>query len=410
MNKWGQWVYKSIKSALKLGVYFFMKTLSYIFPLRSRVVFSGLNGKIYNDNSRFISERLLFLYPKIKQLWIVDQPRVFKTKDSRITFIKRNSLKSFYYLATSMIWVDCSSKMNRLYKRESQVYINTWHGDRGIKKVVYDDEHFLNSIKKTKRPVFEEHACDVMIAGSKYGIKRFRQAFRYQGAILNIGSPRNDILLNHTQVDIDKVKNRLGISKRMKVLLYAPTFRRNYNFMSEKNDLDFNKMIEVLENTTGQEWVIMFRHHFANIIQQYTEDKVLDVTHYPEMNELLLITDVLISDYSSSVGDFLLLKRPVILYHNDVNDYKSIEREINIDLNQSNYSIAKNYTELISILGRISEVDWNKSCERTLNYYGAFETGKASDITARLIAELIDQACLNKTAIINQFKEEYDNF
>ena len=278
--------------------------ICHVLPLKDQAVFSSFNGAYYNDNPKAISEQLHKINPKIKIIWMLPNNYDYEVP-SYIISVPRYSLYALYYYATSKIIIDNFSIPQWFVKRNGQKYIQTWHGDRGFKKILYDASGIL-------RP--EKRICDLMVAGSELGYKKLRSAFRYEGEILKVGSPRNDILIHPDVALIQKIKNSLSIDSHTKVILYAPTYRRNQNTGFLIKGLNITELLNSLESITSTKWNMIVRAHKASkgFTNEFLDNRIIDATSYPEMNELMLISDLLITDYSSSAGDFPLTNKPVI--------------------------------------------------------------------------------------------------
>ena len=346
------------------------------------VVFISFGGKSYSDNPKAISEKLHERNPNFSITWLFIEP------DSKITIVpeyitslKANSFKALKALATSKYWVDNFNKPLFMYKSKEQVYIQTWHGDRGFKKILYDST-FVD-IKNYK--LFESKSCDLAVAGSDYGVNKFRSAFKYEGDILRKGCPRNDTLINITKQSIEKLKNKYGVEKGINILLYAPTLRRSAakeGLLQSVNDIDIRKLLFTLEYKTNRKWICFVRAHSAVKGLSGIEvdgKKILNGNLFEDMNDLMVISDMLITDYSSSAGDFVLLKRPVILYQPDRDDYVKEDRSFYFDIDKSPYMIASHNEDLIRWVEKFKLDEIEKNCKDILKFYGAYETGNASD-------------------------------
>ncbi|KAA6326555.1 CDP-glycerol:poly(glycerophosphate) glycerophosphotransferase [termite gut metagenome] len=182
------------------------------------------------------------MYPEYKLVWLFVEPR--KKREivpPYVKIVKKRSLRAFYELATAKFWIDNFCKPVYLYKSSKQIYIQTWHGDRGFKKIMYDSGYFpLN-----RRVLFEENSCDLMISGSDYGQMKIQSAFHYRGNIIKVGMPRNDVLIKNDIILKNNIRKSLHVNKNSCILLYAPTLRRNQKTMSI--NIDLNSVLNVLE-------------------------------------------------------------------------------------------------------------------------------------------------------------------
>ena len=170
----------------------------------------------------------------------------------------------------------------------------------------------------------------------------------------------------------------------MKVLLYAPTFRNSTTGSKFHALLSLSRVRETLEKSTGEKWVCLSRGHVLTLGVQ--SEAQMDVSRFPDVNPLLLISDMVISDYSSLAGDFMLLNRPAIFFQPDLDEYLD-ERGLYFDPLKSPLIVARTEDELVDILSR--PIDAAANCRDVLNFFGSYETGSAALLTARRIAEIL---------------------
>lgn len=386
-----KWLIQEIKKIPRLRKYaIYIRSIinkSYMFlsnklcGIRSKkVVFVSFSGKSYSDNPKAISEKLYEVHPEFEIVWLFNNPEEKRNVvPSYVRCIKHGSFKALKELATARCWVDNFTKPTYFYKSKKQVYIQTWHGDRGFKKILYDSTFFRNEHR-----YIEERVCNLMIAGSDFAHRVYNTAFNYSGEVLKIGCPRNDKLIENNSALKNKVRDSLNMNQKAKVLLYAPTLRREASskrICQPIGDIDLLQIISTLEKKTKGEWICFLRAHSAVTGLSYIPkgDKFIDVTSYEDMNDLLLISDILITDYSSSAGDFALLNRPIILFQNDREEYLKKDRTFYFDIDKSPFLVAKNQEELLSIIGTLDANLICKNCRDILKFYGTNETGKASE-------------------------------
>ncbi|MDN6291169.1 MAG: CDP-glycerol glycerophosphotransferase family protein, partial [Tetragenococcus koreensis] len=334
------------------------------------------------------------MYPDIELVWLFQSPEEkAKVIPDYIRTVKFNSLKSFYELATAKVWIDNFNKPSFLFKGDKQFYIQTWHGDKGIKKILYDVRTQLSDGSYLEGDLFEENHCDLAIAGSEYGeLKHYRSGFNYQGEILKEGSPRNDKLINRSDEKITAVKNKLGIESETRILLFAPTMRESdENARHKVEGINLEETLDLMEKETGKKWVCLIRAHSStkSLEGLPQTDRFLNVSDFEDMSDLLLVSDILITDYSSSAGDFALLDRLVILFQNDRDEYISKDRKLYFDIDESPYLVALNQEELNGLLCNYYKLDIEKNCKDILSFYGSYETGQASERIAEKIKTFI---------------------
>lgn len=372
---------KFIKTKIKYLCYnIFLRFWKISHPIEKKILFSSFAGKQYSEDPRAISEKLHQLYPEYKIVWsFVDKNR---TDYIIPDYVARVGTKIDFYkeFSTSAAFVTTNAIETNIYKRKGQFIVQTWHGDRGFKKCLYE------AWKDNKRPtrIIDNKVTDLCVAASDYGENVYRKAFGYYGEILKIGMPRNDKLINCGADEINAIKNNLHIDKNKKLLLYAPTFR-DHNSNIQNSLIDIHSTLAQL-NKKGEDWICLIRAHSASKgISVPDANNVIDVSKYPDMADLLLISDMLITDYSSCAGDFLLRKKPIILAVFDKRDYEENCRSLKFPIEESGYFIANNQDELNSIIRNKTDQEFKGMCEKVLNYYKTVESGKASEEICRRI-------------------------
>lgn len=347
----------------------------------------SFNGKQYSDNPRSISERLHETHPEIKQVWIFNNPDEIKDAPDYVKKVPNKTVQAMREQAKSRVWVWNAAMPYGTYKGRDQYFIQTWHGDRGFKKVEYDALEDMGSGKYRDLYLAEPKICDLCIAASDYGEQKFRSAFRYEGEILKVGMPRNDSLVNGDPEMAKTVRAKLQIPDDAKVLLYAPTFR-DHSKELQKVDVDLAATLSALEEK-GEKWVCLVRAHSATKGINYECDgkRFIDATKYPDMADLMHAADMLISDYSSCAGDFLLRRKAIILAIFDYDDYTGERRSLKVPIEDTGYLLARTQEELTNVIRTNDDASYAANCDKVLRFYNTVETGKATDTVCGRIAE-----------------------
>lgn len=349
-----------------------------------KVVFSCFLGKQYGDNPRCISERLHERRPEAKIVWLFDAKTIRSLPDNLPDYVKPlyiHSKEAFMELGTARVWVDNFTKHTALTRRRGrQFYIQTWHGDRAIKKICYD---IASDVEKRI-----EERCDRVLTGSAFGENMFRTAFRYKGVYLKAGSPRNDILLKNDPDDIRRVREKLGVRDGVRLLLYAPTYRDNQSVIPRSAQMDLNRTLSLLEAKTGERWMCLFRAHYlsAGIDLEAVRGRIVDVTGYDDMAELLLAADMVLTDYSSCALDYVLRDRPAIFYIPDWDDYVAT-RGVYFDVRKTPCMTAANQAELEALIDGLTPEKAARNCADIRAHFGYYETGRATDAACDYIIE-----------------------
>lgn len=353
--------------------------LSHLFGVRrQRVLFSSFKGKGYSDSPRAISEALHELCPGAEIVWQFREG-CGKGAPPYIKAVRAHTLQALYMVSTARVLVDNFNRAHYLLKFRDQVYVQTWHGDRAFKKVLFDaypDEPFPDG-----------RQIDLAVAGSDYGERQYRSAFRYAGPVLKVGLPRNDLLVDPPEGKRDEIRAALGAGGDDRLLLYAPTFRDSTRGGKQRCPFSAEAALERLSEITGKPWICLARGHDMN--SGIDCPGALDVSGYPEMAELLLAADMLITDYSSSAGDFALTGRPVILYQGDREAYTVNDRQLYFDVGDSPYRVAASESELHALFENLGGA--RENCGEILKFYGASETGRAAGAVAKYIAARLSE-------------------
>lgn len=370
-----------------------------IFPIKEdKIVIDNYAGAGFGDNGKYIVLELL-KRGSYDIVWLTKNEKEELPKGVRrapYSSIRSISIKSIYEQVTAKIWIDNLRKDFCVRKRKGQYYIMTWHGGIGPKKIEKEVESQLpmGYVEKAKN---DSNMTDLMIAESDFTYWKYSHMLWYDGEILKCGTPRQDILFNTPKNLREKIFKTLNLDKRCHVFLYAPTFREG---MSQK-DLSLYKIAwkDILQAATdrfGGEWVGFIRLHpnIAKLDSNHilAEQDVYDVTDYPDMQELLSVSDIVLTDYSSCIYDFGLTGRPGFMLAEDIEEYTK-ERDIGFGKHGMEivpFSIAKSSEELITL---IREFD-NDIYEKKLHdfYYdfcGLYSGGHAAEILANRIDDVI---------------------
>lgn len=369
----------------KLYKYFFAKL-----PInKKKIVFSSHSGICVGCNPKSICMEMLKSNKNYKIIWLIakntDKKNLIKHKN--IKYVKYNSFKSLFELATAKIWVNNQLFLYHynsmgMFKRSGQKYIQTWHGALGIKKVLFHDK--FNIIENNLKDI------DYLISNSKFENEVYKDNFLdSENKILEYGHARNDIFFSDSTSIKDKIHKEFNISHDKKILLYAPTFRDNFNVNITTLNLDIIK--QNLEKNTGSNWQVLIRlHHNDNLFQNLLDGNYINASNYPDAQELLACTDMLITDYSSIMFDFMLTKRPCFIYAQDIEEYEKMNG-FYYPLETTPFPIAKNENELIEKINNFDNVKYQKDIETFLLEKGSVDDGKASERIVNLISELIEE-------------------
>ncbi|MBE6948024.1 MAG: glycerophosphotransferase [Ruminococcaceae bacterium] len=362
-------------------------------PLDSKkIVISSFYGRGYGGNPKYIVEEIRRQNLDYKIIWLIRSEKEVQSLPEGVTPCKDGSLKSIYELMTAKVWIDNSRKAF-YYKRRKQYYIQTWHGDIGVKKIEKDAETKMDAkyIKIAKK---DSRYTNVSISGNRWYTQTIKRAFWYDGEIMECGYPRRDILLQNQPELAQSIKEQLGIPMDSKVLFYAPTFRKHQQGDHPDLscfDLDWDAVLKAMSDKFGGTWVGILRLHpsiACHAGKLNLPSSIRDVTYYPDMQELMLISDSMITDYSSSLFDFAITKKSGFLFATDFEEYQE-DRNVYFDITKLPFPFSQSNEQLINDIRTFDEKAYASNLEEFYGKtIGVFDDGKASERIVERIKEV----------------------
>lgn len=369
--------------------------LFYFLPLKQRrVLLSEYGGKQYAGNVKCVSEYLRAQEGDgLELIWAFRHPKRFRDI-SGVKTVRYYSPAWFYYALTAHVVVTNLSSTRVFPKRRGQLFLNTWHGGGAYKRVGPMCFDYSKAQRRSRYRSMEK--IDLYLSSSEI-FTRFalREDLRHKGEILPCGMPRNDLFFSADRVAQASQKVRRALGVEGYVALYAPTFRGR---KSEDCRLDyhfpFERVLAELRERVGGPVTILKRAHMGVTMLDEEHPGVLDVTDWPDMQELLCAADLLITDYSSSMWDFALLGRPCLLYVRDLDSYER-ERGICTPVEQWPGIACRSDEALLDAVKTFDERACGEKARAYLRACGSYETGTATEQTCRRIMEHIEgrRAC-----------------
>jgi CDP-glycerol glycerophosphotransferase len=361
-----------------------MFALAKALPRRDLVVFESGVARHYGDSPRAIHERLLERAPGLSVAWINNTS--VRIPGTDVEKVKRLSPRYYWLLGRARYWVNNQNFPHYLKPARGTRYLQTWHGTP-LKKMQHDiddiagrDPGYLSRVTKMTG------YWDALVSPSEYASTAFRSAFRFTGEMLEVGYPRNDLFHAPDRDHVARlVRRRLGIPPGRKVALYAPTFRddvkRGNSFLA-----DLRLDLDQLQRRLGDEYVLLLRFHpIVKGLPRITDEQagfVQDVTTYPEAQELLLASDVLITDYSSIMFDYATLDRPMIFFTYDLDHYADALRGFYLDFRDvAPGPLLTTSEEVRDALADLGEVDAAFAAKRAafVQRFAPLDDGHAAD-------------------------------
>ena len=370
------------------------------------LLFCCFNGKSYSCSPKAIYEYMINNdeFKDYKFIWAFLDEKKYKNleKNKNTSVVKIGAKEYKKCLAKAKYWIFNYKIPDFLYPKKNQIFVQCWHGTP-LKRLGCDLEHFdnvLNTIDGIKkRYKIEASKFTYFISPSKFASEKFISAWNLkeigkENIIVEEGYPRNDFLFNYKEKDVQQIRKKLGIENdNRKIILYAPTYRSDQHQTGlgyvYKQQIDLKKM----EEKFGKEYLILFRPHYF-IANSFDFDKykgfVYNVANIDDINELYIISDILITDYSSVFFDYANLKRPMIFFMYDLEHYKNESNGFYIDLNELPGPIVETQEDLEK---SIEDVDFNigssKKYKEFNEKYNYLDDGNASKrVIEKVILEM----------------------
>ncbi|MFD3546650.1 CDP-glycerol glycerophosphotransferase family protein [Streptomyces sp. NPDC058655] len=304
-------------------------------PVKNVVVYDAFQGNGGGDSPRAIHEELLRRGEKLEHIWLVRDGRAEVPETARA--VQYDSVESWEVLARARYYVVNSNVPRHFLRRSGQTVVQTWHGTP-IKQIGHDYVHDYYTSPDVLEGLAHDSAQWTLLASpSSYATPVLKRALGYDGEVIESGSPRTDALVRPDAQRIAEVRRRLGLPEGKKVVLYMPTWRENREGFSGGYKLDLNIDLDAARRELAEDHVLLVRGHH-NVNEQVREGVrdgfVVDVSRWPDPTDLLLVADVLISDYSSAIFDFALTDRPILLFTYDLDHYRGTLRGFNFDLEE----------------------------------------------------------------------------
>lgn len=366
------------------------------------ILFQSYGGRSYSCSPKAIYEAALSdpEYSDFNFVWVFNSPEKYRflEKSARTKVIKRRSLSYYKNLATAGYWVINSLLSPTVKKRDGQIMLQCWHGTplkRLRADIVPGTKNATNTLDDFKeKNMIDVPRFDYFLSPSRYATEKFKSAFQidmYNSncKIIEAGYPRNDALINYSKKDIIRLKKRYNLPTNKKVILYAPTWRDNQysikNGFEYQPDIDFDK----LKKDFSDEYIVILRLHYyiANSISiKNHEGFLFNLSDVDDINDLYIVSDVLLTDYSSVFFDYANLCRPIIFYMTDKELYKNELRGLYMDINELPGRVCENQKSLTYELMNIEKrsiiyTEFN-------NKYNPKDDGKSS---WRVLREVIKQ-------------------
>ena len=372
----------------------------FAFPIDDRLVFiDSMFGKAVSDNAKYyVKYAAENDKSDLRFIWGIEDGVPHEPMD-RVTFIRYKSPKWFYYHSIAKVVLYSHHLYNYMPLRKGQYNVLMWHAGGAYKRIGAgtasnsDTERRLHKLRNT----YINDPGVVFLSSSDYFTRyNIKEVYGFTGRVEKTGMPRNDIFFSEERVAAAAAKVRKALELGDEpIILYAPTFRRSTVRAEHVVDIDFARVVREYKAAHGAEPCVLYRcHYYEN--GKKAPANMINVSDYPDMQELLCAADCLITDYSSCIWDYSLLARPCFLFVPDLEDYVNREQGLFTPIESWYGVICRNNDELCAQMAEPDEANketFNKEtfkakAEQQLTTFGSYETGQACEKLHKLVREL----------------------
>ena len=367
-----------------------------VFHSRKTIYFESFHGTQYSDNPKAVYESMVKQYPDYNLVWGVNKGSEKPFRDEKVSYVYRFSFKWFFTMPRAKAWVINTRTPLWLVKNKKTLYVQTWHGTP-LKKIGRDilQVNIPGYTKESYDQSFSEESkrWDYLISPSNYATEIFKRGFNYSGKVIENGYPRNDLLVKTTKdktlSNQLKEKNNLPLDK--KIILYAPTWREKEKRVNGKYEFTTDFPFDKIEEILGEGTLLLVRMHYL-VAQNFDfaafGGKIINVSENYDMSELLAISDLLITDYSSCMFDFAITGKPIVFFIPDQAEYEQEMRGFYFKMEETMPGpLVSSETELLDVLSEYQK----EQTLNTINYklfqetFTSLEKGQASSEIVKVI-------------------------
>ena len=326
-------------------------------------------------------------YPNIKKVWLTQKGNQIEFPNYVVK--KIGKLAQIYYYATSKVWINSHFFPEYVSKRKGQLSIFMYHGGIGIKR----NSNEVPTREKTLIPRKSALNTSLAVSNSNFMDHVYRTSLEYDGPILKCGYPKNDPLFDSQYSHKKNVCDYYHITENKHIVLYAPTYRQDRNDVSNYN-INLEKICGALTDKFGGDWIPIIRWHphqsfLRNKTKEFFGNNAIDATYYGNMQELIIASDVFISDYSSCIFEAAERQIPCFSYAPDWESFK-ISQGVYFEIDRLPFPYSKNTEELIRQIMDYDDSIYKKELNDFMHKEGLTESGKASLEVANIISRYLN--------------------
>lgn len=360
------------------------------------IIFESYMGRQFSCSPKSLYKAMLNdeRYKDFIKVWAFKNPKEheYLLEDENTILVKYRGVKYYKYYSLAKYWVTNSRIPNEIKKHPDQVYIQCWHGTP-LKKLGLDIENYTGTKISTK-DLHDNYRIDAerysyLVSPSIFFKEKITSAFGLKeigkdNIFIERGYPRNDFLYEFTEDDCKRVKENSNIPIGKKIILYAPTWRENQHEPGVGYTYDLGLNFDILQKELGDEYVILFRAHYF-ISNAFDFEKyngfIVNVSNHDDINDLYVVSDMLITDYSSVFFDYANLSRPIIFYMYDFEEYKNKMRDFYLSVEELPGPIVKDEVSLLKEIKKLdTEFVYDEKYEKFNNRFNPHRKACSRDV------------------------------
>lgn len=378
----------------KYGCKVYAATFAKIVRIRhGKVYVDNFIGKGYGGNPKYIVDEILKKKPDWEIVWAVNDLNT--PMPDGVRKVKYGTLACAWEQASAEFWIDNVRNAHLVKKRKGQIYLHTSHGAFGFKGVEKFVENKL-SHEYVEAAKYDGSITDAIIAENRFKVEQYKKYYWLSDntEILKTGMLEPGYSLSDEELQNRKsiLREKYGMTQKDFVILYAPTFRNED--VADVYNINFKRVLDCLEKKTGRGCKIIVRFHpnvnleKVNDVIDQNDIRIMDGNNFPDEMERYILSDMLITDYSSVMYYFSLLNKPVFIFAKDYEAYKK-ERTLLLRPEDTPYSFAQNIEEFEQC---VIEYDQKKYQEKVCKFYENFEIYREKDPVGKAVNWMIMHA------------------
>ena len=344
-----------------------------------KVVFTSITGK-YSCNPKYITEEMISRKTGKKIIWLYHEAADRGGFPPEVIPVREGTLRAAAEVYSARLWIENGVVFSKRYERKpDQIHIQTMHGSLGIKALdnaILSRQRHFQGRKEIRR---ESTLTNYVITDSAFEEGVFREVFWKNTPMVRLGHARTDILFTTDEKVKEEIRGRLekeyGIPRDAGLILYAPTHRADF-----EPDIDLKGLAEAASERFGRPFCVMLRFHPSQPRKNSWKKMggvVFDVFSYPDIQELMTVTDIGVTDYSSWIYDYFLTGRPGLLYVSDVDRYVK-RTKLCYPLEATPFPVCRDNGALKQAVLDFDETKYREKCRAFIEEKEAVDDGKSA--------------------------------